>query len=254
MSYMHLTIVGSGTGVPSAERGSPCLLLEAGNVRMLLDTGPGTLRSLARLGRSVFDIAALYYSHLHIDHTADFIPFMFSSKYTPGCVRSEPLTIIGPPALRRLYDRLVEAYGTWAQAEGFPVEWIETESGTHCLGLLTITTRPVQHTPESIAIRIQDPDGRVLVYSGDTQHCPALVELARNADVAVFECSFPDEMQKDGHLTPGLAGAIAREAGCRKLVLTHLYPPCDKCDITAAAAREYSGPIVTACDSLQIDV
>lgn len=254
MSRMHLTIIGSGTGVPSAGRGSPCLLLDAASVRMLLDTGPGSLRSLARQGVSVFDIHALYYSHLHIDHTADFIPFVFATKYSPGRVRTEPLTIIGPPALRRLYERLVDSYGSWARAEGFPVEWIETETGTHRLGPLTITTCPVQHAPESIAVRIEDASGTVVVYSGDTQYCPAMVEIARTADIAVLECSFPDNLQKDGHLTPGLAGTIARQAGCKKLVLTHLYPPCDVCDVRAAAAREFSGPIVMARDGLQIAV
>ena len=57
------------------------------------------------------------------------------------------------------------------------------------------------HNPESVAYRITGPGG-LLVYSGDTDRCDSLVELARAADVLICESAFPDEMKVAGHLCP----------------------------------------------------
>jgi ribonuclease BN (tRNA processing enzyme) len=51
-----------------------------------------------------------------------------------------------------------------------------------------------------------------------------------------------------GHLTPSLAGSIASKAKAKRLVLTHLYPPCDEVDIVKQARSTYKGPIVKAED------
>ena len=94
--------------------------------------------------------------------------------------------------------------------------------------------------------------GKVLAYSGDTDYCPGLVALARDADVLIAECSFPDDRKVTGHLTPSLVGRAARESGCRKVVLTHLYPPCDTCDIAQAVQGEFAGTVIVAEDLMNI--
>ena len=43
---MRVTILGSGTAVPSAERFPPGVLVEAGDEVVLVDAGPGVLRRL----------------------------------------------------------------------------------------------------------------------------------------------------------------------------------------------------------------
>jgi ribonuclease BN (tRNA processing enzyme) len=58
----------------------------------------------------------------------------------------------------------------------------------------------------------------------------------------------------EGHLTPTLAGRVAREAECKRLVLTHFYPPCDELDITRIVEKEYSGEIILAEDLMKIEV
>jgi ribonuclease Z len=73
--------------------------------------------------------------------------------------------------------------------------------------------------------------GQVFAFVMDTAVCDAAVELAAGADLAVIESTFLDEdadlAQRYKHLTAGQAGRIAREAGVRRLVLTHFsqrYP------------------------------
>jgi ribonuclease BN (tRNA processing enzyme) len=51
-----------------------------------------------------------------------------------------------------------------------------------------------------------------------------------------------------GHLTPSLAGGIAQKADAKRLVLTHLYPPCDQVDIAKQAASSYKGAVIVAED------
>ena len=60
-------------------------------------------------------------------------------------------------------------------------------------------------------MKLTDSNGKSIVYSGDTDYCPELIELADNCDLLILECSFPDDMKVEGHLTPSEAGKIAAE-------------------------------------------
>ena len=110
------------------------------------------------------------------------------------------------------------------------------------------------HNEESIAFRINGPDGSSVVYSGDTDYTENLIELARDADLLICESALPDDMRVNGHLTPSLAGEIATRAGVRKLVLTHFYPECDHADIEQECRKTYNGPLILAEDLMTIDV
>lgn len=68
--------------------------------------------------------------------------------------------------------------------------------------------------------------GRTVVYSGDTRPCEAVLEASRDADVLIHDGSFADEMagwaEESMHSTAGEVAALAKEAGVRQLVLTHI--------------------------------
>ena len=68
--------------------------------------------------------------------------------------------------------------------------------------------------------------GRTIVYTGDTRPCEAVLEASRDADVLIHDGSFADEMadwaEESMHSTAGEVAALAKEAGVRKLVLTHI--------------------------------
>jgi len=247
---MHITILGSGTCVPSLERSSACIKVTDGTTTVLLDSGPGSLRQLMRAETEINDIDLVCYTHLHVDHTADFVPLLFASKYAP-LPRTRDLAIMAAPGFRDFYDRLTYAYGDWIVPENCTLVWLDAGRPA-VFGSLTITAAPVRHTPHSIAFRLADSSGKSMVYSGDTDYCREIIDLAVGCDVLILECSFPDDQYHEGHLTPERAGKIAAEAGCRQLVLTHFYPDCDPQQAVPGAAKKFRGCIHAAHDLIEI--
>ena len=111
----------------------------------------------------------------------------------------------------------------------------------------TLDVHHTPHTPESVALAVQGPEGRI-VYTGDTGPSDELGRWAEGADVLLAECSLPDDRAIAGHLTPASVGRLARVAGPKQLVLTHFYPQVEHVDIRAVVAREYPGPVTLAGD------
>lgn len=250
-----VTVLGSGTCVPSLERGSCSVLVETGGCKWLIDSGAGTLRRLLEAGTTIGELSYLFFSHLHPDHTSDLVPLLFATKYPDGITRSDPLTIVAGQGFADFFRRLKNVYGHWIElGEGMlRIVEMSTAGGDHVrLGGVDIHTAPVEHSPQSIAFRISGPGGRHLVYSGDTDMSESLVDLARGADLLICESAFPEGQKVRGHLTPTMAGDIAARAGVRRLMLTHFYPACDRADIEGECRRTYKGPLILARDLMRI--
>ena len=115
-----------------------------------------------------------------------------------------------------------------------------------------LTSSLIKHHDNSLAYRVESKDGKSIVYSGDTDYCKNIIDLARDVDVLLLECSYPKHIKVDGHLNSTLAGRIARESNCKKLVLTHFYPLCDDYDILGQCKEEFSGEVVLAEDLIMI--
>ena len=113
---------------------------------------------------------------------------------------------------------------------------------------------PVEHIAGSLAYKVTSSGGRSAVYSGDTDFCENLVALSKDADLLICESALPDDLKVKGHLTPSLAGEIARRANVRKLVLTHFYPECDQADIEKECRKTWAGPLMLAEDLMQIEL
>lgn len=251
----EVTILGTGTCVPSLARSSAAALVRIGGARILLDVGPGTLHRLVAAGETVFTVSHLLLTHFHPDHSSDLPGFLFANKYPDADRRQEPLRLIGGRGLARFFQALTGAWGHWIQLSGdrFALIELATDGLDHYSEAgFSLLSRPVAHNPESLAYRITDADGASVVYSGDTDECEDLVDLSAGADLLICESALPDALKVPGHLTPSLAGRIAARAGVGHLVLTHLYPPCDAVDIAAECRRTWSGPLTVARDLMRI--
>jgi ribonuclease Z len=102
--------------------------------------------------------------------------------------------------------------------------------------------------------------GRRLVLSGDTRPCEAVVAAAKDADVLIHESTFSDDEQQRAletrHSTAREAGRVAKAAGARRLLLTHLSSrhDTDPSRLLAQARAEYTGPLEVAYDGMTVEL
>jgi ribonuclease BN (tRNA processing enzyme) len=250
---MKLTILGSGTAIVTARRGSPGYLIKIADKTLLLDSGSGTLKKIAEASSSFKEIDYAMYTHLHPDHVTDLISLLFALRI-PSNYKSKDLTIIGPAGMKEFHRSLTETFNNFIEPRGYELTINELTGGSLDFKDFRITSSLIKHHEGSLAYRVESKGGKVIVYSGDTDYCENIVDLARNVDILLLECSYPKHIKVDGHLNSTLAGRIARESNCRKLILTHFYPICDDYDILGQCREEFSGEIVLAEDLMTIEV
>jgi ribonuclease BN (tRNA processing enzyme) len=254
---MELIILGSGTTIPLNHRASPSLALVIDGQFMLFDMGPGTLRQLAKAGLKHENIARIFITHFHPDHTAGLIHFLFTTK-TPSILKKRyPFVITGARGLKEFINRLQEAYSDWLNlpTEIMKIEEIDVrQNNVMNYPGFRIIAQPVRHTPNSLAYRVEDQQGKSFVYSGDSGFCEGIVDVAKGTDLLVLESSFPDGEEVEGHLTPSQAGHIATLANVKRLVLTHFYPECLATDIAAQCRKSYEGELTLGSDLLHLHI
>ena len=252
---MQLIILGSGTSIPLSFRASPSIVCMVDSTIILLDMGPGTLRQLSSIGINHDKIGHIFITHFHPDHTADLIHFLFATRNPPTLKLREPFIITGPQGFKDLLKKLQNAYGKWLDIppELMKIEELDIQKPEkRKYGYLNIVSQPVKHTPQSLAYRIEGRSGKSFVYSGDTAFCDQIVDLAKNSDLLILECSFPDGDEIEGHLTPSLAGRIATLAGVNKLLLIHFYPQVLETDIAMDCRKTYKEELILGRDLLHI--
>jgi ribonuclease Z len=97
-----------------------------------------------------------------------------------------------------------------------------------------------------------DRPGQSVAFVMDTRPCDAAVELAAGVDLLVCESTFlardRDLAAAYAHMTAAQAAALAREAGARRLVLTHFSQRYPDVAPFAAEAAEIFPDVVAAHD------
>lgn len=256
---MKLTILGSGTVDPQADRACSGYFLETSKGSLLLDLGNGALRRSVEFQKPVHQVETLFLSHLHPDHTADLVPLLFARKYAPPPWRDgKALTLWGPPGTSDFVHALFKVWPSIEPKDGTPALQVReySEDGHSLIGEgVAVEWTPVEHGDmQAYALRVTDGD-RTFVYSGDTKLCPGIKEAAKNADLFVCECScFPRGCEplycRDVHLSWEDVAEICESAQPKKLVLTHLYKPvlAAKPNPLDSLSQVLSCPVELACD------
>lgn len=245
---VELTVVGCSGSFPGPDSPASCYLLEHDGTRILLDMGNGSLGALQRYA-DIYAIDAVVLSHLHVDHFIDLCSYYVALKYRPAGP-TKPLAVWGPSDTGR---RLVTAYGlrgNEAVTGEFEIRDLEPEFR---IGPFTIRTARVVHPVEAYGLRVE-AGGAVVAYSGDTGPTDRLLDLARGADVALFEASFLESGSNPNglHLTARQAAQHAQRAGVERLVLTHLVPWNDPAESLAEAQGHFGGELGLAASGLRV--
>ena len=162
---MRVTILGSGTAVPNADRFPAGYLVEDGNTRVLVDLGPGVLRRVAACGIDLGDIDAVLLTHFHTDHCADLAALLFGLR-SPRYEGRRPLLVAGAHGLAELLGHLTAAW-PWLSPRGFELEVREIGEGGHEIAGLRVEAVRVEHTDASLGYRVTGSNGAVAAFSGD---------------------------------------------------------------------------------------
>jgi ribonuclease BN (tRNA processing enzyme) len=250
---VRITVIGCSGSFPGPDSPSSCYLLEAEGFRLLLDVGSGALGALQQHA-SLDDIDAVCVSHHHPDHCLDICGFWVARTFDPHR-RYPRIPVYGPAGTARRMARMYGMDEDPGMTGAF--DFVTLTPGKREIGPFQVTLAHMNHPVETLGFRVEYA-GRALAYSADTGTCPALVDLASQADVLLCEASYlsgPDP-RPDMHLTARQAAELAARAGAGQLILTHLVPWNDQQRTLAEACEfsSFSGPISLATPGRIIDV
>ncbi len=100
--------------------------------------------------------------------------------------------------------------------------------------------------------------GRKIVYAGDTRPCKHVIELARDADVLIHDCTLANELLEraieSGHSTPQEAAEVAKNAGVKQLVLVHISPRYVDDSVLLKEAQQVFPNVIVARDMMELEV
>lgn len=251
---MELYLLGTGTCSPVKGRWPACYYLSSGPSRLLIDPGPGALNRMVDAGLSPFDIEAILISHHHLDHFAGLMPYLFSYK---NCMEDHGegyVKIIAPTGFSKVFSKLMEVYGQWIFSDDYDIRIEEMSDSVITNPAFSISSKPMQHGANGIGFRVEK-GGSSFAYSGDTELCDELIELAMGADTLLVECSYPDHKKVEGHMTPKDVAKVGRLSGVKKIVLTHFYPDTDTEDAAKVIADEgFDGEVIVGEDGMKVTI
>lgn len=223
---MELTILGMNGPYPAANGACSGYFVTAGDTRLQLDLGSGTLGRLTAL-TAPERLTALVFSHWHFDHAGDILPLIYrlADAAVRGC---SPLPVYGPAddssPLRQ------------AAAACPAIELHTLQPGDQVvLGDVTLAAAQARHPVPALMYRLTDAAGKTIVFTGDTNTVPHLTDFCRGADLLLADGLFTEALWAEGkpHLSAVHCARLANEAGVGRLVITHLHP-----DIPAAQLQQ----------------
>src|SRR2546427_6451861 len=104
---LRVLLCGTSSPIPSPRRAEACAAVFAGGRMWIVDTGPGSWRTLALRRVRGEAIGAVFYTHLHSDHIGELGEFNLP---TWGAGRPGPLRVYGPDGVADLVHGFAEAY------------------------------------------------------------------------------------------------------------------------------------------------
>ena len=273
---IEITLLGTGSPLPSADRAGPSTLVRAGGKVFLFDAGRAVGLRLTASGVVAPMLSAVILTHLHSDHITD-LNDVVTSRWVMS-PEPNPLPVIGPVGTQVVVDAILAMLGpdigyriahhddmtdgpqpVVAESSGGVVF---DEDGVRIVAAAT-DHRPVEPT---LGYRIEH-DGQAVVIGGDGVPCAGLDELCAGADAYVQTVLREDLVRQvpfqrfldtiDYHSTVQQAAETAQRAGVKTLVFTHPVPapqPGTEDEWIALAAEIFGGEIVMGADLTTVTV
>lgn len=239
-SPLALQVLGSGGPIADDARASTSYLLWIdGRARIMIDAGSGSFLRYGESGARFDDLNFVGLSHFHTDHVADFVGLLKTGLFSS---RQGELVVAGPsgagvfPGLNawlkhQLWpDDAAYAYlGRYLRAGPVVISPVEVSGDAPVLVYhdddVSVTAISVPHgIVPAIAFRVAVGETSI-VFAGDQNGSDtAFARFARGAELLVMHLVIPEgagEAARALHAEPTTIGRIARQAGARRLLLSH---------------------------------
>ncbi|HYK87150.1 MAG TPA: MBL fold metallo-hydrolase [Acidobacteriota bacterium] len=276
----RVTLLGTGNPRPSIDRFGPCTLIEAGKVRLLVDSGRGASIRLFQIGSSdlLARIDAVLLTHLHSDHVVG-LPDLWLTGWIFG--RQAPLAVYGPAGTSAMMDHLRQAFSFDITTrrdldERYAAGGIEVKVTEVSAGVVLerdgakVTAFSVDHGPVAPAYGYRiDFAGHSVVVSGDTRPSDSLILAAKGTDVLIHEVLSPEVERRLSkvadpeetariiahHCTPEEAGRVFTRVGPKLAVYNHIVPsPAQPDDLIPPTRKTYQGRLAVGYDLMLLTI
>ncbi len=256
---MRLTVLGKSPSWQDAGGACSGYLIEDDGVSVLLDCGNGVFSKM-RQYRDYTKVDGVVISHLHADHFLDLVPFAYALTYAP---RQQPVPVdrwpgTDDPARPFMYaprgacETFRRVVGAWGNEDLIENAFRITEyEASDCpeIGSLRFSFQTVPHFTETFAICVRSSNGEGrFVFGADSRPTEELVEFARGCDLLLVEATLPrpERTGERGHLTPREAGEHGRDAGAKRVVLTHISDELDELWARSEASDAFGAAVEVA--------
>ena len=256
MASNTVHILGSGTSNPTAERFGSSFVFDVDGHKLMFDCGPAATHKLVRAGLWPTEIEYLFFTNHHFDHDID-LPCFLLCRWDQSIGSESVLQVYGPPPTEELVHGILdETDGVFShdwnarvnhslsqrihvnRGGQLPrpkpvVDAYNIDAGSTIQGdgwrITTALPKHMQPHLDSIAYRVDTSDGKSVVFTGDTEPCESVVDLARDADLMLCMCVDDQEELKAQGIEAGqcgtvAAGKMAQDAGVERLALVNIGP------------------------------
>lgn len=281
---LELVVLGSGGPGATGRAGASYLVLIDGTPRILVDAGPGAFVRVGEAGLPLDDTDLVLLTHLHVDHAGG-LAGIFKARAVSGA-DSIVFNVWGPagsdarsggayfPSTREFLDLIFGKRGAFAYLADFaapmkiaahdiPVAGPGAQSPQviYQEGGIVIRAVAGHHFDAPAVIYRIEHAGKSITFSGDidAHGLAGLAKIARGSDLLVFNSVVRDPpgsrpVLYELHTPPRAIGEVARDAGVRHLLLSHLSPAVEshRDEVLESIRRAYRGPVDFAADGMRV--
>ena len=276
---LRVTLLGTGSPIPSPVQFGPATLVEAGSEKLLFDVGRGASIRIVQTGNSLGSVTDVFISHFHADHTVGLPDLMLTGWYgLPFGQRRAKLDVHGPKGIVEMAAALEQAFKihyelrmamSVSSSDGGRIRpFVITKGAVFDRNGLKVFAFPVEHVNPRTGYRIEtygfrvEYQGKTVVISSDTRPTHRVVEQAKGADLLLHELIVADATLYEaspavrgivsGHTSPSEAARIFRDAKPKMAAFTHVIrlgqnPPTDD-EILADVHAIYDGRVTIGAD------